>query len=348
MTRFGFVVHPLNDFQSRVYGVRTLDPKLFLHAHHKTLAPSRIALPSLTTINESLSGCLVSLPNQSSELLEDQVFGVQQVVKAVEVCQQNRCTVVGLGGVAAMIGGQGKAVSKAVNLPVTSGNHLTAETAFQTTLRALHVLEPKKASVALVGLPSPVGLLILRLLNEFGIACEVVSRTPPRPLQRQTDALTQASGVPIQFAESLSETRSKIVIAASSTGMRLPLSTLPPHRLYIDVAAPADIEMDSTRDDVAVIDGEYLSPPNPLTGDLWQRIYGLITRQPDALLACFVEPMLIALSGKFTLCGVGRNLEVQKARQLGELATAYGFIVDRLYRFGYPIDEAKLRKKLGH
>ena len=57
--------------------------------------------------------------------------------------------------------------------------------------------------------------------------------------------------------------------------------------------------------------------------------------------------MLIALSGQLPLCGVGRSLDVQKARQLGELATAYGFIVDRLYRFGYPIDEENLRKKLG-
>ena len=56
--------------------------------------------------------------------------------------------------------------------------------------------------------------------------------------------------------------------------------------------------------------------------------------------------MLISLSGRQELCGVGRNLELDKARALGELAARHGFLQDGLYRHGHRVPSKRLERAL--
>ena len=190
----------------------------------------------------------------------------------------------------------------------------------------------------MIGLPSPIGILLLKLLSRYGVSIELVSQGLPNPLQRLAATLDRDWNCQITVVGSVSETLAPVLIAASSTGAGIPLSSIPGNTVVIDVAAPADIIENVQRPDVMVIDGEYLSPPNVLRGDIWQRIYKRLTHQPEVLLACFVEPMLIAIGNETGLCGTGRSLCTDKAQALGQLAMRHGFIVDGLYRHGQPVD----------
>ena len=185
------------------------------------------------------------------------------------------------------------------------------------------------------------------MLNHQGISLQIVSDSPPGPMRKFFEALRGETNTPIELVARIGDVTSQVLVAASSTGARIPVSTIPPYTLVLDVAAPADIEMDVKRTDVLVVDGEYLSPPKGMKGDMWQRIYRFITRQPQCLFACFVEPMLIAVAERPELCGVGRSLDLQKARSLGELAAQYGFLVDGLYRHGRPITQKEISSCLG-
>lgn len=343
---FGFIVHPLTRFQRRVFGARAMDWGLAVGGSSPASSPVRIASNSITVAQRQLRGTLVSLPGLPVELLNDQARTVSQLVQATEVCLDHGANVIGLGGVAAMVGGQGKALAKAVEIPITSGNHLTAETALQTTLRILSNIDSAQWRVSIVGLPSPVGILLVKLLARNGVALEVVANALPAPLNRILESLKTQWQAQISIVNSVEEVSAPILLAASSTGAGIPVSTIPPRTIVIDVAAPADIIEDTQRSDVLVIDGEYLSPPNTLRGDLWQSIYKRLTHQPNVLLACFVEPMLIALSNEMELCGVGRALCTDKAQALGRLAVGHGFIVDGLYRHGRPVEPETIEECL--
>ena len=305
--------------------------------------PSHIARLSLNLPGVPITGALVSLPSLPQELLADQRQGIAHVLEGIQLCEDRQSSVIGLGGVAAMIGGQGKVASRSTQTPVTSGNHLTAETAFQTTLLALSHFHRRQPKVSVLGLPSPVGLLLVQMLAHQGIDVEMIIERPPAPLKKLAESLANDTNANLEFIGDVKHTSSRILVAASSTGAGIKVSSIPPKTLVIDVAAPADIIMDKTRDDVVVVDGEYLSVPSMMSGDIWQSIYRLLTRQPDALLACFAEPMLIAASERFDLCGVGRKLELKKARRLGELAAEYGFLVDALYRHGRRIKTQRIQ-----
>ena len=345
--RFGFIVHPLTPFQRRVFGVRSLDANLALGRASQNCGPKAIARLNMGVESSPLEGTLVSLPLLPSELLSNQRRGISQVEQGVRLCEEAGCSIVGLGGVAAMIGGQGKVVSRQTQTPITSGNHLTAETAFQTTMLALSKSGLKDRYVAMIGLPSPVGLLLAKMLMHRGISLQIVSKSPPAPMRKLFAELVAQTSARIDVVPRIGKVTAKVLVAASSTGARIPVSTIPSNTLVLDVAAPADIQLDIHRNDVLVVDGEYLSPPSHMKGDLWQHIYRFITRQPNCLFACFVEPMLIAAAKRPELCGVGRNLDLDKARALGELASRYGFLVDGLYRHGRRISQKEIADCLG-
>jgi predicted amino acid dehydrogenase len=335
---FGFIVHPLTGFQRRVFGVRAFDWHLATGRSNPHTAPVRIAENTLQTNHVELKGTLVSLPGLPEELLVDQSQTLTQLIKAADLCAAHGAEIIGLGGVAAMVGGQGKALSRAIDLPVTSGNHLTAETALQTVLRVINLLPSHMWRISIVGLPSPVGILLVKKLVQYGVQIELVAKSTPTPLRKLLDSLVKDWGASIEVVNEIESITSPVLVAASSTGAGIRSSQIPSNTVVIDVAAPADIIEDVARNEVLVLDGEYLSPPSELKGDLWQSVYTILTHQPSALLACFVEPMLIALSNRKDLCGVGRTLCPQKAGELGQLATQYGFLVDGLYRRGRLVD----------
>ncbi|MGB0646877.1 MAG: hypothetical protein ACPGQS_06860 [Bradymonadia bacterium] len=309
-------------------------------------SPKAIARNTLDAQREQLNGTIVSLPGLPHELLSNQTRTVEQLESAAQICVDNGAQIIGLGGVAAMIGGQGKALARRISAPVTSGNHMTADTAFQTSLRLLSLVPPNRWRVAIIGLPSPVGILLVKLLARTGVDLEIVAPTLPEPTRKLLKQLTEDWKIEIETVPSVGVCKSRILIAASSTGANVPLSQIPSQTVVVDVAAPEDINHDHPRDDVIVVDGEYLSPPTPLKGSLWQSVYGYLTHQPDTLLACFVEPMLIAISGQTDLCGVGRNLCTDKASTLGRLAAQHGFLVDAFYRKGVPIGESAIERCL--
>ena len=258
---FGFIVHPLTGFQRRVFGVRALDWSLATGQSNPYSTPVRIAQNTLKTNQCDLNGTLVSLPGLPEELLGDQGRTLSQLIEAAKLCASHGARIIGLGGVAAMVGGQGKALAREIDLPVTSGNHLTAETALQSTLRVLNLIPPKLWQVSILGLPSPVGILLVKTLVQYGVQIELVAKSIPKPLQKVLDGLINEWGASIQVVNEVESVSSPILIAASSTGAGILSSRIPPRTVVIDVAAPADITEDQPRKDVLVIDGEYLSPP---------------------------------------------------------------------------------------
>ena len=179
--RFGFVVHPLSTLQRRMVGVRGMNLPLAVGRPNPGAPPSVVARLSLhDPFGLRTTGVLVSIPHLPGELLNDQEAGVAAVSAGVSLCQAEGAEVVGLGAVAAVIGGQGKAVARAATCPVSTGNGFTALAAVET-LSILRRLGGARGPVGLIGPPGPVATGVLRGLAARGFHVHVVAPRPPSP-----------------------------------------------------------------------------------------------------------------------------------------------------------------------
>lgn len=348
--RFGFVVHPLTPLQQRLLGLRSGDLAL-LAGRPSRRAPARLVarLGLRDAVGARVEGVLVAVPGLPDHLLTDQEAGVAAVLAGVERCHAEGASIVGLGAVAAVIGGQGKAVAEAAPCPVTTGNGLTAFAAVET-LALLSRLGAAPSTIGLLGPPGPVANAVLTQLVARGHAVTIVSASPPRPLQRLVDRLTAEHPGRATFAATPDEALGpgRVLVAASSTGGRLRQSQLPTGSVVIDVAAPQDVLLDGPpRDDVLLLDGEYVRLPHPLEGGFWPQAYGAVTGQSQHIFACFAEPMLMALARDAGLASVGRSIPLDRIRALGNLAADHGFWIDRLHERGRPVTLSRLRRFVG-
>jgi predicted amino acid dehydrogenase len=349
--RFGFVVHPLNRVQRVLLGVRSGDVRLATLGRSTRRSARLIAHLQLNSTNgPSANGALASITQLPNDLLDDQERGVQEVISAAQLCEANGAQVIGLGAVAAMIGGQGKSVARAVKTPITTGNATTIIAACETVELVLNRLNSRRR-ITLLGPPGPVANGIMHLLVTRGHRVAVVASTIPKPLLAEANALNAQGYGGVDFIGSAEEALgpNTLLVAASSTGGRLRLSDLPSGSVIVDVAEPLDIVPNCTkRRDVLVLDGDYIRTPTPLRGGFWRYVYGQITGQRRHIFACFAEPIIISVSGRTDLCSVGRKVSPEVIKALVPLLSHHGFWVDTLFESGKPITDRRLRSFRDH
>lgn len=342
--RFGFIVHPLTAFQRRLYGLRALNPRL-MRGKRASAGPQILARLALKNpFGMRAEGLLVGVPWLPEELITDQEGGVAAVIDAVQLCVEHGADVVGLGAVAAVIGGQGKAVAAAVDVPITTGNGFTAWAAI-STLEVLRRQGLPRAPIGLLGPPGPVAHAVLAACVEAGEQVRVVSEHPPKPLMRRLAKLTATGPGTAEIVPHVDNIlmAGQLLITASSTGGRLAASELPTGSLVIDVAEPRDVKRDRRRDDILILDGEYVRLPRWLRGGIWQSLYGTVTGQQRHIFACYAEPMLFGLAERTDLCSVGRTIPAERLGALGDLAADHGFWVDRLFSESRAVSPARLQ-----
>lgn len=294
----------------------------------------------------TVEGVLAGIPDLPEALLDDQLAGVESTLEAVRLCNGFGAAVVGLGAVTAVIGGSGKAVAERAPCAVTTGNALTAWAATETWRRFSEV-RGGALRAGLYGLPGAVAGGILRLLVHAGAEVHVsLGNAPPPPMLRLLERLNAAGPGSVRrvghWAEALAA--GGVLLAASSTGGRIPLGALPRGATVIDVAAPVDVLPDvPPREDVLLLDGELMRLPSPLHGtEPWQTLYGWVTGQRGRIFACFAEPMLLAATGRTELVSTGRELALDRLLALGDLARRHGFRVDHPCEGGRPVRPARL------
>ncbi len=300
--------------------------------------------------------CIFLTPEQ---LLENQTRAVDLVVEACCQAKEWGAEIVGLGAMTAVVGSRGKEINLNSPVPVTTGNSLTVYSSLKTFKEVVKKLEIDiyAQKIVIVGFPGSITLAIAKTLLKEGLKLVLVSRRQTRFLQRFLSDLdgTRQGNVEITRDLPAALSRGKIIFSATSTGNIIDPDSLQPGSIVFDIAQPRDvIRKRAKRKDVLILDAGTVSLPKtngrsihsvslpffsfvPFPIWAWEYCSILFANYsgvgPLYIPSCLAETITLALEERKESFSIGRELDLQKIEEIGELSEKHGFIFDHFLSF---------------
>lgn len=241
-----------------------------------------------------------------------------------------------------MAGDGGISVARAVDIAITTGNSYTCYTAIDGARRGARLMgvAPEAARVAIVGATGSIGRVSAHLLAEEGVGeLILVGRDTARLDQVKADLPAGVSARITTDLDSALPTADIIVTVTSAVDAVIEPRHLKPGAVVCDVARPRDvsIRVARERDDVLVIEGGVVALPGPNV-DLGFN-FGF---PPRTSYACMAETMILALEGRYESFSLGKELELDRVREIGRLAAKHGFTLAGFRSFERAVSDEEI------
>jgi len=341
-TRFAFVIHPLS--QQHFMKVKPIEfisrfaPKNFINWVEKACAYLPPFVYSKVTGIQShcgaeAEGWLITMGGTPKQMLsKTPEFTYRQILQAAELAKGLGAQIMGLGAFTKIVGDAGVTVSRKAEIPITTGNSLSAAGAIWAAIEAVKRMKlirvtPKTnrihAKAMVVGASGSIGAVCCRLLAQMFDEVVMVDIRDARLLalkQIIREETPQAKVIISTRADKYLSDMDVIVTTTSAAGKSvLDIMNVKPGCVITDVARPLDLSPEEVekRPDVLVIEsGEIELPGNPEMKEI-----GL---PPRVTYACMAEVIALALEGRFETYTVGREIEWQKVNDIYDLACKHG------------------------
>lgn len=352
--RFAFVIHPLraeNIFRHPILRyLRFLPTRLveWAMAASPPILLSRMTSIQSTATGQAAEGLLISLGATPRELMRrDPGFTYRRLIRAAREAERFGAGIMGLGAFTSVVGDAGITVAQKADVAITSGNSLTVAATLAAAQRAVTWMggDLGQGRAMVIGATGSIGAACSRILARRAREIVLVAPRPERliTLRRQIEAESPAARVYISTgpAEYLADT-DLVVTTTSAVGQKvIDVALCQPGAVICDVARPPDVQPEDAalRPDVLVIEsGEIVLPGEPDFGfDI-----GLPSR---TAYACLAETIVLALEGRYEDYSVGRNIEVDKVREIWDLARKHGLDLAGLRSFGSYITEEDVARR---
>ncbi len=350
VNRFAFVIHPLSPRyiykDKRLRVLRFLPEKLVerLVAEIPPMYLSRITGAVSPATGQRVEGVLLTLGATPRELMRrDPSFTYRRLIKAARLAERMGARIMGLGAFTSVVGDAGISVAQKADIGITSGNSLTVAATLETGKQAvlkMGATDLTQGKAMVVGATGSIGAVCARLLAQAIYNVVLVAPRPERliALKRQIESETPQAKVTIatRADEYLGDVD---LIVTTTTALKtriIDITRCKPGAVICDVARPPDIseEEAALRPDVLVIEsGEILIP-----GDV---DFGFdIGLPPKTAYACLAETTLLAMEGIFDDYTLGRNIEMDRVKEIYRLFKKHGFQLAGLRSFDkYVTDE---------
>lgn len=357
VNRFAFVIHPLSlkfiQKSPRFWWTRYL-PGPLVERFAAELPPmylSRITGIQSPATGQKVEGFLITLGATPREFLRrDPAFAYRRLIKASRIAERLGARIMGLGAFTSVVGDAGVTVSQKADIAITSGNSLTVaatlETAKQAVVKMGNSLEnSREGRVMVIGATGSIGSVCSRLLAQ---AAPNITLVAPRPekliaLKHIIEEETPEANVTISTSPDEYLPQCDLIITTTTAvGKRiLDITRCKPGAVICDIARPADVtaEENALRPDVLVIEsGEILLPGNPDFG------YD-IGLPPGVAYACLAETALLAMEGRFEDYTVGRDIEIERVKEMYRLFKKHGLRLSGLRSHGEFLSDEDIAKK---
>jgi fatty aldehyde-generating acyl-ACP reductase len=328
MGEFAFIIHPVSGAKdvARKYPLVRVLPEWVLERLLKRMRPKPVS--EITGVRSKTGaeahgwfvGCPL-IPKQFADLPQD--FVMAKIIGAARAAQEMGAKVVGLGAMTAVVGDAGVTVAKNVDIAVTTGNSYTVWTAVEGARHAAELMgnDVSQAHVAVMGATGSIGQVCVRIMAEEVPVVTLIGRNEPR----LADLAASVDGkAEIRYttdpAAGLKD--ADIVIAVTSAvDTVVPGEALKRGAVVCDVARPRDVSAKVARErpDVLVIEGGAVEVPGPVDFHL---NFGF---PPRTAYACMAETMILALEERYESYSLGRELSLERVKEIAALAAKHGF-----------------------
>jgi len=353
--RFAFVIHPLSTrfiFHHPILRYLKWLPNDWVEwavAYMPPLYLSRMQGMQSAATGQKVEGYLYTLGTTPKQMMNrDPSFTYKRLLQIAKDAEERGARLVGLGAFTSIVGDAGVTVAQQADIAITSGNSLTVaatlETAKQAVLK-LGATDLTRGKAMVVGATGSIGSVCSRLLAQ---ALGEVTLVAPRPekliaLKRQIEAETPGAQVAIATApDDYVGAMDLIITTTTAYNQRvIDVTKCKPGAVICDVARPPDIDEweAALRPDILVIEsGEIILPGDPDFGfDI-----GL---PPKTAYACLSETVLLAMEGRFEDYSIGRELELDKVKEIYRLFKKHGLKLAGMRSFDKYVTDADLAQR---
>lgn len=353
--RFAFVIHPLDikgiNSHPLFRWTRFFPNSLveFIAAYMPPLYIARITGGQSPLSGQKIIGdiyAVVATPRQM--MLHKPELVYKRIKWITRLAERKGARIIGLGAFTSVVGDAGYTIAHESNIAVTSGNSLTAATAIDALKLAAHKMGMEninQCKLMVLGATGSIGAVCARWLAEEVSELVLVSRKPEKLLQlkRKIEQETPQANVSMTMVcEDVLPECDLVISATSAFGQRvLDISQCKPGAVICDVARPHDINPKEAalRPDVLVIDGGEVRIPGEI------RIGYDIGLPPGIVYACMGETALLAMAGRFEDFTLGRQLDLNKVKEIHELFMQHEFKLSELHSFGHAVTDVQIMEK---
>ena len=356
INRFAFVIHPLNlkfiHKDRRFRWTRFLPNALVENAaaYMPPMYISRITGGQSPTTGQKIEGHLFSLAATPRQMMRHgERFTYDRLNAAARMAERKGARIMGLGAFTSVVGDAGITVAHESDIAITSGNSLTVSATLEAAKQAvikMGATDLTKGKVMIIGATGSIGSICSRLLAQAIFDVVLVSIEPERLIDLKRTIQEETPGARVSIAtkpDGLLGDCDLIVTATSAFGQRIvDISQCKPGAVVCDVARPPDINKAEAdlRPDVLVIEsGEVLIP-----GDI---DFGYdIGLPPKTAYACLAETALLAMEGRFEDYTLGRNITIERVKEIYRLFKKHEFQIAGLRSFDdYVTDDFVAEKR---
>ncbi len=356
VARFAFVIHPLSTdnifHHPKLKYLRFLPHRLveWAVAQIPPLYVSRITGIRSAATGKEVEGYLISLGATPRELMRHKPgFTYRRLIVASRMAQQMGAKIMGLGAFTKVVGDAGITVGRKADIAITSGNSLTVAATLEAAKQAvikMGATDLTKGRAVIIGATGSIGAVCSRLIAQAIGDVVLVAPRPEKLLQLKNTIEAETPGARVTIATDAGPhlTEADLVITTTTAFDQkvIDVLKLKPGCVVCDVARPPDVREEDARlrPDVLVIEsGEILLPGQPDFGFN-------IGLPPGVAYACLAEAALLAMEGRFENFTLGRNIEMERVKEIYRLFKKHGLQLEGLRSFGrYITDEDIARKR---
>lgn len=353
--RFAFVIHPLSVRMIKAHPkfrwARALPDRLveWFASYLPPLYVSTVTGAVSTRTGQRVEGFLYTLGATPRRMMQQGVRSTyDKLLEIARSAQRRGARIMGLGAFTSVVGDAGKTVAHEADIAITSGNSLTVAATLEAAKQAvvkMGATDLTRGRAMIVGATGSIGAVCARLIAQAIRDVVLISIEPERLIELKRRIQKETPGARVVIGTRPGDHLQDcdlVVTATSAFGQRvLDISRCKPGAVVCDVARPHDLspEEAAARPDVLVIDsGEVLIPGSIDFG------YD-IGLPPGVAYACLAETCLLAMAGRFEDFTIGRELSMEKVKEIYHLFQEHGFRIAGLHSFDETVTEEQLAEK---
>ncbi|GAB4308119.1 MAG: polysaccharide biosynthesis protein [Phototrophicales bacterium] len=283
-----------------------------------------------------LKGWLIACPFTPPTMMSLPVETVyRKIVACGHMAERLGARILGLGAFTSVVGDGGITIAQRLDIPVTSGDSYTIVIAVEALEEAAKVMEldMAAASVAVVGATGAIGKTCSEMLARRCSQLTLIGRR-----QDALQAVRERCEGYLAHVKTSTDVADiydadLVLTVTSAIDAVIEPRHLKPGAVVCDVARPRDVSrlVAEQRDDVLVIEGGMVEVPGPVD---FHFDFGF---PPGKSYACMAETMALALEGRYEDYTLGKNISLEQALEIQDIATRHGFKLSGFRSFEKPV-----------